>query len=104
MNSRWLLTCMKLDQIKNMQIPYGTMVELLWEDKTAPTGRGINPVYYVNLIEEMPEMFRDHHKTPPYVRFAFGKDKNASPADIREFTMDEILKIEVHGPSKFSPP
>ena len=89
---------MELDQIKNMSIPHGALVELMWDDRS---GRGINPAYYLRIIEELPEMFKTGHKTPPYVEFAFGKDRNGVHKDIREYIPNEILKLEVHGPSRF---
>jgi hypothetical protein len=91
---------MELDDLKSRNLTRNTLIELTRLDKMY--SKRTDPLYFLRLVEESPDLLKADDKEPPYVEFAGHKDKNGCFMDYQAYGLDEILYLFVHGQSKIS--
>ena len=99
---------MELDEIKKLSIPGYAVVELDFHEPVFIEIDGhVEEIYgawgwYLRCVEELPETWgegsrREDHAKTPFIEVAHFKRRNLCPAVIREYPIENIRYLRVHG-------
>ena len=89
---------MELAKFEELGVQRNSVVEYT-RGSDPEQGKVTRPVYFLELVKELPPEYRKGRETPPFIEIAREKDKNGIPRDRDEIPLEDILSLTVTGQS-----